>query len=244
MNDRADNPFPAILEGQSAPTMSSREIADLCEARHNDVVATIERLFENGVLRESRKTLRGFSPEGGGRPTQVDDLTKRDCLVVVSGYNDAVRAKIIDRWMELEADRADPMKALADPAWLRSTLLVYTEQNIALKAENAALLPKAEVHDRIVDAEGSLCVTDAAKTLQITRNVLFRWLRSNGWIYRRAGTNHDVAYQSRLASGVLIHKLEAYERSDGSDGTRTQVRVTPKGLTVLAQAFPRAAKAA
>jgi phage regulator Rha-like protein len=84
-------------------TMSSREIADLCEARHNDVVATIDRLFENGVLRESRKTLRAFSPEGGGRPTQVYDLTKRDTFVVVSGYSAELRARIIDRWMELEA---------------------------------------------------------------------------------------------------------------------------------------------
>lgn len=39
---------------------------------------TIERLFQKGVLRESRKTPRGYRPEGGGRPTEVYDLTKRD----------------------------------------------------------------------------------------------------------------------------------------------------------------------
>lgn len=39
-------------------TMSSREIAELVEARHNDVVATIERLFGKGLLRSSRKTRR------------------------------------------------------------------------------------------------------------------------------------------------------------------------------------------
>ena len=71
----------------SVQTMSSREIADLCEARHNDVVATIARLFDQGVLRDSRKTTREVRPEGGGRPTQVYDLTKRDTLVVVSGYS-------------------------------------------------------------------------------------------------------------------------------------------------------------
>ena len=60
----------------SSPTLSSREIADLCEARHNDVVATIDRLFDNGVLRESRKTMRPFSPPGGGRPTEVYDLNQ------------------------------------------------------------------------------------------------------------------------------------------------------------------------
>ena len=39
-------------------TMSSREIAELVEARHNDVVATIERLFDKGLLRSNRKSRR------------------------------------------------------------------------------------------------------------------------------------------------------------------------------------------
>ena len=46
-----------ILQSE-VKTMSSREIADLCGARHNDVITTIERLFSKGLLRESRKTLR------------------------------------------------------------------------------------------------------------------------------------------------------------------------------------------
>ena len=48
-----------ILQSE-VKTMSSREIADLCGARHNDVIATIERLFSKGLLRESRKTLREY----------------------------------------------------------------------------------------------------------------------------------------------------------------------------------------
>lgn len=98
MNDLTHSTFG----GGSPLTMSSREIAELCETRHNQVVETIERLFEKGVLRESRKTTRAYYPEGGGRPTQVYDLTKRDTLVVASGYNDELRARIIDRWQELE----------------------------------------------------------------------------------------------------------------------------------------------
>lgn len=94
--------LPGVPGNQNVQTMSSREIADLCETRHNQVVETIERLFEKGVLRESRKTTRPYAPDGGGRPTQVYDLTKRDTLVVASGYNDELRARIIDRWQELE----------------------------------------------------------------------------------------------------------------------------------------------
>lgn len=99
--------LPAHI-GNSPLTMSSVELADLCSSRHNQVVETIQRLFDKGVLRESRKTTRRVQPEGGGRPMDVYDLTKRDSLVIVSGYNDEVRAKIIDRWMELEAGAARP----------------------------------------------------------------------------------------------------------------------------------------
>ena len=52
-------------------TMTSREIAELVEARHNDVVATIERLFSKGLLRSSRETRREST---GGRPLDVYDL--------------------------------------------------------------------------------------------------------------------------------------------------------------------------
>jgi len=92
-----------LIPAQQPLTMSSREIADLCETRHNQVAETIARLMAAGVLRESRKTTRRVQPEGGGRPMEVYDLTKRDTLVVVSGYRDDLRARIIDRWLELES---------------------------------------------------------------------------------------------------------------------------------------------
>lgn len=105
--------------GENQKTMSSREIAELCKARHNDVITTIERLFEKGLLRESRKTLREYISPNGGRPTMVYDLTKNDTLKVVSGYSDEVRSIIIDRWDELERQIAQSQITLpnfADPA--------------------------------------------------------------------------------------------------------------------------------
>lgn len=104
------------MPAAAALTMSSREIADLCETRHNQVASTIARLFEKGVLRESRNTLRRFQPEGGGRPIEVYDLTKRDTLVVASGYRDDLRARIIDRWIELESAGGSAVAAVRPTA--------------------------------------------------------------------------------------------------------------------------------
>lgn len=88
-----------IISSTNQITMSSREIAELVDARHNDVVATIDRLFSKGLLRSSRKTRREAT---GGRPIKVYDLIERDTHLVVAGYSDEHRARVIDRWQELE----------------------------------------------------------------------------------------------------------------------------------------------
>lgn len=239
------NSLPAAFGNPSVQTMSSREIAELCETRHNQVVETIERLFEKGVLRESRKTTRPFAPAGGGRPTQVYDLTKRDTLVVASGYNDELRARIIDRWQELEsASQADPVRALSDPSALRGILLSYTEKVLELQGEVEEMRPQVQALERIAISDGSLCVTDAAKTLQVQPKALFQFLDSHSWTYTRQGDNTRIAYQAKLQAGLLEHKTTVVTRSDGSEKTTTQVRVTPKGLTRLAKEFPPVARAA
>jgi phage antirepressor YoqD-like protein/predicted transcriptional regulator len=227
-------PAPARLAAREPATMSSRDIADLCETRHNQVVETIERLFAKGVLRESRKTTRAHRPEGGGRPTEVYDLTKRDTLVVVSGYNDELRARIIDRWEDLERRAGLTLPDLSDPDTLRGLLANYADDKAALQNRLAIAAPKAAALERLAEADGSLCITDAAKALQVQPKALFSYLRSEGWIYRRTGSDHDVSYQSKLQAGYLEHKVKRLPRPSGPDKITEQVRVTPKGLARLA----------
>nr|WP_278376693.1 phage antirepressor KilAC domain-containing protein [Brucella anthropi] len=228
-------------------TMSSREIAELCNTRHNQVVETITRLFEKGVLRESRKTTRTVKPEGGGRPMAVYDLTKRDSLVVVSAYDDEIRAKVIDRWMYLETAASGPTPEFSVPQTFAEALRLAAEQTEKVERQAlviAELQEDAEALDQIANAHGSLTRTDAAKHLGVAPQLLCKWLNTHGWTYRRAGAKDDTAYQSKINAGYLEHKVKTGIKPDGTEWIGTQVRVTPKGLTVLAKAFPRAARAA
>lgn len=99
------------------------------------------------------------------------------------------------------------------------------------------LQPKSDVYDRLIKAEGTLCPTDAAKTLQIRPKDLFAWLSSNKWIYKRVGCSHWCAYQDKIQAGYMYHKTKTVYREDGSEKITEQARVTAKGLTKIAKSL-------
>ena len=227
----------ALIAGVTdAQTMSSREIAELTGKEHRNVMRDIRVMLvelhgEGGVL-SFEHTLPN---DQNGQAYPIYRLPKRESLILVSGYSVQMRAKIIDRWQELEAKAApDPMVALNDPTVMRGLLLSYSEKVLTLQAQNAELAVKGDALDRIATAEGSLCITDAAKTMQERPRAVFAALRAKRWIYSRQGSG-DIAYQDKIAAGWLEHKTTTVERSDGSTKVVTQVRVTPKGLARLAE---------
>ena len=159
-----------ILTGQQL-TMSSREIADLVEARHNDVISTIERLFAKGLLRSSRKTRR---EETGGRPIDVYDLTERDTHLVVSGYSDEHRARVIDRWQELEAKQARP----AELSRMEILKLAMESEQARIEAEEKLALaaPKVQFFDKVVERTTLMTATQVAQKLGMSAVALNKHL--------------------------------------------------------------------
>lgn len=64
---------------------------------------------------------------------EVYDLVERDVYLVIAGYSDEVRARIVDRWIELEMLVRNPNKAKnaarAAERWsITSTLIVGRRQ--------------------------------------------------------------------------------------------------------------------
>ena len=106
-----------------------------------------------------------------------------------------------------------------------------------LAEQNKQLKPKAEALDRIACSEGSLCIRDAAASLQVSQTELFRWLEEHKWIHQRPGKAGWIAYSARRTSGHLVHKIHTIHKPDGAEKITEQVRVTPKGLARLAEIF-------
>lgn len=238
-NGRGNDLVAAVATG-AALTMSSREIAELTGKEHRNVMrdgrAMLSELYGEGGMLSFEHTYRN---QQNGQEYPELRLPKRETLILVSGYSVEMRARIIDRWQELEQREArGPAVDYSSPTVILGVITHLKDENETLKAENAILAPKAIAHDVIADSFGAVCRRIAAKNLQIPPQVLNRWMAENGWTYVHAATGDTLAYQSKITAGYLIHKVTTGPKGDGTNWTSTNVHVTPKGMLALAKAFP------
>ena len=244
----------AIIDSGSAASVTSAWIAELVGKRHDNVKRTIETLVGQGVIAQPQ--IEDVHETGGNSRVYVTqvyrfvgDRGKRDSIVVVAQLSPEFTARLVDRWQELEAmarqpalpDFTDP--AVAAVAWAEQyRAKQIAEQNaVALEYQVAEQAPKVAALERIAEAEGSLCLRDAAKALQVRPIALRNLLLAQRWIYGRPGHSGWLAYQDRIQQGLLTHKVTTVARLDGSDKVVEQVRITPKGITRLAQMLQKEA---
>lgn len=94
--------LPARI-GNGPITMSSREIAELVDSRHDDVKRSIDRLVERGVI--AQPPMADVQELGGNNRiyvTQEYRVSKRDSYVIVAQLSPEFTARLVDRWQELE----------------------------------------------------------------------------------------------------------------------------------------------
>ncbi|MDS0823080.1 Rha family transcriptional regulator [Proteus mirabilis] len=91
-------------------SMTSKEIAELVGAREDNVKRTIERLANSGVISQP-PTEDGIKSANGVIPKHYvfsGEKGKRDSIIVVAQLYPEFTARLVDRWKELEDERAKP----------------------------------------------------------------------------------------------------------------------------------------
>jgi len=96
----------AKFQGGDAVTMSSQEIAELVNKRHDNVKRTIETLAERKTIQ-----LPQFEEVKNhlGQTVEQYQVCKRDSFVVVAQLSPEFTAALVDRWQALEEQPARPM---------------------------------------------------------------------------------------------------------------------------------------
>ena len=217
-----------VLEANNVLTMSSLEIAELTGKRHDHVMVDIEKMLSD--LGKAAPDFAGtafYEVNNAKRSRKIYNLPKRETLILVSGYSVAMRARIIDRWQELEQKESAQFKM---PKTLSEALLLAGQQ-AALAEERQRLLeqqkPKVEFAETVERSDATLSIGEFAKLLpkewKIGRNKLFKWLRDNKYLMK-----DNVPYQRYVNEG-LFEVIETVNEYDSQDYINLITLITGKG---------------
>jgi prophage antirepressor-like protein len=127
-----------------------------------------------------------------------------------------------------------PLTALEDPAAMRTLLLGYAEKVIQRDKLISHLQPQADALHQLENSDGMHNLTVAAKVLSVPPQKFIADLSRRDWIYRMGDTGAWTGKQPKIDMGYLVHKIYRQELPDGTDKSRAQVLITPKGMARLA----------
>jgi phage antirepressor YoqD-like protein len=211
-------------------TMSSREIAELTQKRHDNVKRTIESLVEQGVIRNPQIEVFGEINNLGfevNRNIYVfnGEQGKRDSIVVVAQLSPEFTARLVDRWQELE--EANQFKV---PQTLPEALLLAAElakQNEETQRQLAIAAPKAEFADRIASADKGVQLGNFAKSVGLGPRKIFSILREIK-ILMAGGERHNLPFQEFIERGYFQVRQGSYEANGETRISHTPL-ITGKG---------------
>lgn len=228
-----------VIEQRNGVLMvSSRKVAENFGKQHKNVMQAVRNLeCSDDFNRLNFQPVEYLDAKGEARTEY--GMTRDGFTFLVMGFTGKEAAACKERYIaafNAMEERLRTTAAMLTGPQLMAAALIEADATMKAQAKQIEVMQEdVEAFDRIAKADGSLCVTDAAKALQMRPKDLFGWLRENGWIYKRPGSGHDLGYQSKTASGLLEHKVTTVLRADGSEKVTEQVRVTPKGLAKLAK---------
>lgn len=222
-----------ILQSE-VKTMSSREMAQLCQKRHDNVcndIRILNETYEKMGLLKIKDTL--YTNEQNGQQYREYLLTKEQSIDLVTGYNRELRIAINRRWQELENKELSKLEIL-------QMALQSEQERIALENKVEQLQPKADAYEILSGAKGSVSIRVACGELKVPEKKFIQWLLDNDWAYREGNRTDGklLPHAHRKEQGYL-ELVSVVTYNTGEAVARSQTKVTQKGLARLAQIFSK-----
>lgn len=195
-----------------------------------------------------RDALARLEPEQRGS-TALDTLGGQQQFVTVNedGLNDLIldshkaSAKALRRWITRDVlptirktGQYGIAPALTDEQIVAQALQITTRRVEELEAKVATDAPKVLFADAVATSHTDILVGDLAKILRgngidIGANRLFGWLRTDGYLIRRKGTDWNMPTQRSMDLELFRIKETAVTHSDGHVSVNKTPKVTGKG---------------
>lgn len=191
--------------------------------------------FEEGVDFTSVKT---FTVVNNGARRELDDyaltldMAKELCMMARTDAGKELRRYFI----ELERKWNDPQEVV------KRGYAILQNENARLKIELETAKPKALFADSVAASDTTILIGELAKIIRgngvdIGANRLFKWLRENGYLISRKGSDYNMPTQKSMELGLFKIIERTINQSDGSSRICKTTKVTGKGQQYFVNKF-------
>ena len=227
--------------------LDSQEVAEMIEKAHSELLKDVRRYTKQ--LAEVNIPLGDFFTESSyadannqKRPCYL--VTKKGCefiahkLTGVKGTE--FTAKYINRFHEMEGIIQEHIPQGKE---LLALAVLEAQKTIEEKdAQIEEMKPHAILGQAITTANTSILVGDMAKILRqngvnIGGRRLFEWLRENGYLIKRKGTDWNLPTQRSVEQGLFEIKESVHVDGNGCNKITRTPKITGKGQQYFVNKF-------
>lgn len=224
-----------ILSTQNGePVASSRQIAENFGKEHKNVIQAVQNLVAENSAAKSMFYETTFENRGKQYPMYL--MTRDGFTLLAMGFTGKAalewKLKYIAAFNAMEKELA--AKPLSRSELMAQALIAAHEELEHKAAQIEEMTPKAVFADAVRASKSSILIGELAKILrqngvEMGQNRLFEWLRRNGYLISRAGSDRNMPTQRAVEMGLLEIKETAICHSDGHTSISKTPKVTGKG---------------
>lgn len=160
------------------------------------------------------------------------DMAKELCMIQRNEKGKQAR----HYFLQIEKEWNSPEKVMARALQIAGDKLKKLESKVEADA------PKVLFADAVSASKTLILVGELAKLLKqngvdIGQHRLFRWMRENGYLIRRNGTDFNMPTQKSMDLGLFTVKETAITHSDGTVTVSKTTKVTGKGQQYFIEKF-------
>jgi anti-repressor protein len=194
LNTQNATPFNPVLTSTSATiSMTSQQIADLVQSRHDNVKASIERLVKSGVIQlPATQEVKNHLGQSVSNYIFEGDQGERDTTIIVAQLSPQFLGEVVDQWRFMKQqilEMVRPSYMIEDPVarakkWIEEQTAKQEAENKLLEAAKVIEVqaPKAEVFDAVLDRKRTYTIREFAQRTGVKEKTVKQWLADKRWV--------------------------------------------------------------
>lgn len=230
-----------VEEHNDQVVTTSIQVAKDFGKTHKTILRKIENILKSPVAQKCSTEFSKYFAKGTYKNSQnhsypIYYMNKTGFSLVANGLTGSkaleFRLKYIhafNRMEEIIKENKLDSYMIEDPVKRAKKWLKEYQRTAKLAQENKELKPKALFADAVATSKDTILVGELAKILKqnglnVGAQRLFKWMRANGYLIKRRGSDYNVPTQKSMDMGLF--RVKEYVHTDGI-GT-VKITKTPK----------------